>query len=249
MKKIFLLVTLVTCSVVLFGQVKTPPKPAAKTPAKPVTKTPVKTTPPLLKNAADSAGYAIGVTIGTSMKTQYMTKVNTTVLLKALNDVLQGKPVVMDETNAITILNAYAGKMQDENNPLVLPGKVFLDSTRLRPGVKVTPSGLQYEVITEGTGVKPRAIDTFVCNYRGTLIDGTEFDASYKHNGPLVMAVNQVIPGWREGLQLMGIGSKYKFYIPYNLGYGLRGYPPDIPGGAALIFEVELLDVKKAAGY
>ncbi|HLG41431.1 MAG TPA: FKBP-type peptidyl-prolyl cis-trans isomerase, partial [Chitinophagaceae bacterium] len=125
-------------------------------------------------------------------------------------------------------------------------GNAFLENNKKRPGVKVTASGLQYEVITEGTGIKPAKADTFVCHYRGTLIDGTEFDASYNRGQPLIYPVTAVIPGWTEGLQLMPAGSKYKFYIPYKLGYGVFGSPPAIPGGAALIFEVELLDVKKS---
>lgn len=249
MKKLLLSVTLLAMCVALFAQSKTPAKPVVKTPAKPVAKTPVKPAAPVLKNAHDSAGYALGVNLGYSMKAQYMTKINTTIMLKAMNDVLQGKTVTMDDNTAITILNGYAATLQEENNPTIMAGKAFLDKNRLKPGVKVTPSGLQYEVITEGTGAKPRPIDTFVVNYRGTLIDGKEFDASANRGEPLVMAVNQVIQGWREAFQLMGAGSKFKLYIPYNLGYGLRGYPPDIPGGAVLIFEMELLDVKKAANY
>lgn len=244
MKKPVLFAICIVTSVALFAQSK------PKTPAKTV-KTPPKTVAPkpLLKTVEDSVGYAIGISIGNSMKAQYMTKVNTALLLKGINDILSGKPVVMDDNAVVNCLNSYGEKMQEDNNPVVKAGRVFLDKNKLRPEVKTTPSGLQYEVIREGTGVKPRPIDTFVCHYRGTLLDSTEFDASYKRNEPLVMAVNQVIMGWREGLLLMGVGSKYKFYIPYTIGYGLRGYPPDIPGGSMLIFEVELLDVRKAAGY
>ena len=125
-------------------------------------------------------------------------------------------------------------------------GKKFLEQNKLRPGVKTTASGLQYEVITEGTGIKPTTVDTFVVHYRGTLLNGTEFDASYKRNQPLTYPMTQVIPGWTEGLQLMAVGSKYKLYIPYNLGYGVMGQG-QIPGGATLVFELELLEVKKRA--
>jgi len=103
---------------------------------------------------------------------------------------------------------------------------------------------MQYEVIVEGTGIKPTLVDTFVCNYRGTLLNGTEFDASANRGTPLVMPVTGVIKGWTEGLQLMNVGSKYKFYIPYTLGYGPSDYGP-IPGGSLLIFDLELLDVRK----
>lgn len=247
MKKLFLLVTLSLAYGLLFAQTKTPPK----TPVKAPVKAPAQPAAPqpLLKNAHDSAGYAIGINIGMSMKNQYMTRVNTNLLLKALNDVLAGKPTLMDEAACFSTMQNYANKMQEDNNPDVMSGKAFLEKNRKRPGIKETASGLQYEVIREGTGIKPRSIDTFVCHYRGMLIDSTEFDASYNRNAPLVMPVNHVIAGWTEGLQLMSVGSKYKFYIPYNLGYGLRGSPPSIPGGAALIFEVELLDVKKNVNY
>ncbi|MEQ1678950.1 MAG: FKBP-type peptidyl-prolyl cis-trans isomerase, partial [Chitinophagaceae bacterium] len=105
-------------------------------------------------------------------------------------------------------------------------------------------SGLQYEVITEGTGIKPTMADTFVCHYRGTLLNGTEFDASYNRGQPLTMALTDVVNGWKEGLQLMPVGSKFKLYIPHTLGYGASDYGP-IPGGSVLVFDMELLDVKK----
>jgi FKBP-type peptidyl-prolyl cis-trans isomerase FklB len=142
-------------------------------------------------------------------------------------------------------MNKLMMQIEEEKvKPTIDAGNAFLAENKKRPGVKTTASGLQYEVITEGTGIKPTAQDTFVCHYRGTLIDGTEFDASANRGQPLVLPVTSVIRGWTEGLQLMSVGSKYKFYIPYTLGYG----PIDngaIPGGSALIFEVELLDVKR----
>ncbi|MET0394608.1 MAG: FKBP-type peptidyl-prolyl cis-trans isomerase [Chitinophagaceae bacterium] len=248
MKKLFLLAAGSVFCAALFAQPKTPPKTPVKTPAKAPAK-PAPAPQPVLKTEEDSVGYAIGNSIGTSMKNQFLTKVNTNALLRGLNDALKGKPAIMDEGSCQTTMEIYANRMQEENNPTVTAGKVFLDKNKLRPGVKVTPSGLQYEVITEGTGIKPRSIDTFVCHYRGTLADNTEFDNSYTRGEPLMLPANHVIPGWTEGLQLMGVGSKYKFYIPYTLGYGLRGSPPVIPGGATLIFEVELLDVKRNVNY
>ena len=134
---------------------------------------------------------------------------------------------------------------ESKSKPTIEAGKNFLSKNKARPEVKTTASGLQYEVITEGTGIKPTALDTFVCHYRGTLINGTEFDASYNRGQPLVYPVAGVIRGWTEGLQLMAVGSKYKFYIPYDLAYGTNDNG-QIPGGSTLIFEVELLDVKKA---
>lgn len=111
----------------------------------------------------------------------------------------------------------------------------------------MTASGLQYEVVKEGTGIKPQLTDSVTVNYMGTLVNGTEFDNSYKRGQPITFFIRGVIPGWTEGLQLMSVGSKYKFYIPYTLAYGAFDYGP-IPGGSALIFEVDLLEVRKGPG-
>lgn len=123
-------------------------------------------------------------------------------------------------------------------------GKKFLEDNAKKADVKTTSSGLQYKVIAEGTGKKPKATETVTVHYRGTLIDGTEFDSSYKRGEPISFGLNRVIAGWTEGLQLMPTGSKYEFYIPYNLAYGERGAGGVIPPFAKLIFEVELLGVK-----
>jgi FKBP-type peptidyl-prolyl cis-trans isomerase FklB len=139
----------------------------------------------------------------------------------------------------------YMQKAEEEKSrPNVAEGQRFLEQNRTKPNVKVTATGLQYEVITLGKGARPLATDTVVVNYRGTLINGTEFDNSYQRGEPISFALNRVIPGWTEGLQLMPAGSKYKFYIPHQLGYGLNG-AGSIPAGSTLIFEVELLSIKK----
>ena len=224
----------------LSAQLKEKPTPS-KVVTKPVTQT------SLLKNLNDSASYAIGSSIANFYKQYGVTKLNTTLIAKAFSDILGNKPVLLQENLINNILNKFITRIQQEKAKLSIDeGNAFLANNKKRPEVKTTASGLQYEVITEGTGTRPMIADTFVCHYRGTLINGTEFDASYNRGQPLTLPVTQVIRGWTEGLQLMTVGSKYKFYIPYDLAYGVFGTPDgSIPGGSALIFEVELLDVKK----
>lgn len=242
MKKSILSVILVGAAVALNAQ---PTKPVTKPVIKPVVKpvTPVK----ILKTSNDSISYILGEIAAFHLVQQGLgdIKVNNTAFQQALNDILGKKPTLIDDVTANALLNNYMVKQQTEKiKPTIAEGEKFLAQNKLKPGVKTTASGLQYEVITEGTGIKPTAIDTFVAHYRGTLLDGTEFDASYNRGEPLTYPVGKVVLGWVEGLQLMSVGSKYKFWIPYNLGYGAMG-SGKIPGGALLIFELELLDVKK----
>jgi FKBP-type peptidyl-prolyl cis-trans isomerase len=235
MKKIILFVILVAVINVLYAQ---PGKQPVKT-------TVTKPVPPVLKNINDSASYAVGVSVANFYKQQGIKKINTALLSRAVNDILTGKKPLLDDNAANNVMNSYMSRLQAEKSkPTIEEGQKFLAQNKTKPGVKTTASGLQYEVITEGTGIKPTAVDTFVAHYRGTYINGTEFDASYNRGEPLKMSITQVIPGWTEGLQLMPVGSKYKFYIPYNIAYGAFDYN-GIPGGSMLIFELELLDVKK----
>ncbi|MGZ8540754.1 MAG: FKBP-type peptidyl-prolyl cis-trans isomerase [Chitinophagaceae bacterium] len=214
---------------------------------KPVTKTNSTTQQPGLKTLNDSASYAIGVSVASFYKQQGITRLNTALVSRAINDILGGKKVLLDDQAANACVTKLMTELQEEKSkPIIEEGKAFLAKNKKRPEVKTTASGLQYEVITEGTGIKPTALDTFVAHYRGTLINGTEFDASYNRGEPLIYPVSGVIRGWTEGLQLMPVGSKYKFYIPYNLAYGTNDQGPAIPGGSTLIFELELLDVKKS---
>ena len=234
MKTLFTLLLAVTASTLIQAQ-NNPPKVVPKNPpASP------------LKTLSDSASYAIGLSVVNFYKQQGVTNLNTTLISKAINDVMSGKKALFDDNVANTVMNNYMNKLQSQKSkPNIDAGIAFLAQNKNKSGVKTTASGLQYEVITEGTGPKPGPTDTVVCNYRGTLLNGTQFDNSYDRGQPLVIAANKVITGWTEGLQLMSVGSKYKFYIPYTLGYGASDYGP-IPGGSMLIFEVELLDVKKA---
>jgi len=231
---------------VSIGVAQTGSKPAARPTTKTAVKPVAKSSAPQMKNITDSASYAIGVNVGTFYKQQGITQLNSSFILKGLNDALSNQPVALDENTCNRIMNTLMSSMQEKKaEATIKEGETFLKVNKQKPGIKVTASGLQYEVLKDTVGYKPTVRDTFVCNYRGTLLNGTEFDNSYKRGEPLTYPVNGVISGWKEGLQLMSIGSKYKFYIPYQLGYGLYGNEPAIPGGAVLIFELELVGVKK----
>jgi FKBP-type peptidyl-prolyl cis-trans isomerase len=203
------------------------------------------------KDKTDSSSYAMGMNFAQFYKQQGVTKVNTAIINRAINDIFGGKKPLLDDQSANSVMNAYITQVQREKSkPTIEAGESFLRQNKLKPGVKTTPSGLQYEVITEGTGPRPEATDSVTCHYRGTFINNpTPFDDSYSRGQPITFSLRGVIPGWTEGLQLMTVGSKYKFYIPYQLGYGAMDYM-SIPGGSMLTFDVELLDVKKpkAAG-
>ncbi|MFT3901617.1 MAG: FKBP-type peptidyl-prolyl cis-trans isomerase [Niabella sp.] len=197
----------------------------------------------ILQNLKDSASYAIGFTIANGMKKGFP-NLNSKLIAKAVEDAFADKRVIFEESQAQEIFMAYVQKDKEEKSQKdIKEGESFLEKNKTRPGVTVTPSGLQYEVLREGTGKKPSVTDTVVCHYKGSLINSTEFDNSYDRGEPLTIAVGNVIKGWTEGLQLMSEGAKYKFYIPYQLGYGTRDLSA-IPAGSALIFEVELIKVK-----
>lgn len=207
-------------------------------------KLPVKKTKvSLLKNLNDSASYAIGINVANFYSQQGMKNMKASLVAKAINDVYAKKKTLISETEANDVVMGLMNKTQmDKVKPTIEAGEKFLAKNKTNPSIKTTPSGLQYEVLTEGTGAKPGATDTVTVNYKGTLLDGTEFDNSYKRGEPATFPLNRVIPGWTEGVQLMTIGSKYKFYIPYQLAYGINGTGP-IPGGSVLIFEIELLSI------
>lgn len=248
MKKLFFFTFFLAIAGLASGQTTSKPKPATKPAVKPAAKPAAKTVAarPALKTLTDSASYAIGVSVASFYKEQGITNINTALLATAVSDILKGKQPLLDEFNSNAVMNKLMQQVQEQKiKPAIDSGNAFLERNKKRPEVKTTASGLQYEVITEGTGIKPTAMDTFVAHYRGTLLNGFEFDASYKRGQPLTLGVNQVIRGWNEGLQLMPVGSKYKFYIPYTLAYGTFDNG-EIPGGSMLVFEVELLDVKKA---
>ncbi len=187
--------------------------------------------------------YALGMVIGERVLKQYP-NVDYDVLLEGIKLQHKGQEtlITLDEAGEVLKiqLEQSLAKQTEENQTR---GAEYLKSHAEKEGVQVTESGLQYIVITEGDGIKPKATDEVTVHYRGTLIDGTEFDSSYSRNSPTSFALNQVIPGWTEGVQLMNVGSKFLFVIPYELGYGERGAGGSIGPYETLIFEIELLEV------
>lgn len=204
-----------------------------------------------LKNEIDSVSYAIGADIGANFKRSKLDDVNLDAMKMGLRDGLDSASM-LDEETVQMVVQGYMMKMQQERmaeetkagETNRVAGEEYLAENGKREGVVTTPSGLQYEVITMGTGRKPNAEDRVKVHYTGTLIDGTEFDSSHKRGEPAVFGVGQVIQGWVEGLQLMPAGSKWKLFIPSDLAYGPSGAPGgNIPPHSTLIFDVELLEV------
>lgn len=203
-----------------------------------------------LKNSLDSFSYALGINIANNLKMQQIDKVNPAAMQKAMADVFSNKERVLNDQQCNGVIQTVLqGSVAKRSNAEKAKGHAFLEANKKRSGVITLPSGLQYEVVTKGdpAAAMPKLQDTFVAHYSGTLIDGKEFDNSYKRGEPLVYPVTSVIKGWTEALQLMHIGDKWKLYIPSELGYGDRGAGADIPGGATLVFEMELLAVKPFA--
>jgi FKBP-type peptidyl-prolyl cis-trans isomerase FklB len=204
-----------------------------------------------LKDQKEKASYAIGLELGTSLKKGKM-EINTDTLQKGLKDGLSGaKPLLNEEQvkETMTALQkdmmdkqAAANKEAGEKNAAA--GEKFLAENKKKDGVKTTASGLQYKVVKEGAGASPKETDMVITNYKGTTLDGTEFDSSYKRNEPATFPVNRVIKGWTEALLLMKPGAKYELYIPASLAYGERAVGKDIGPNSTLIFEVELVNIK-----
>lgn len=192
----------------------------------------------------DKFSYAIGLGIGQNLLGMGAKGIVVDDFAQAIKDVLEGNQTSISHQEAREIVNKYFGELEAKMNAAnIEQGKTFLEENKKRPNVVTLPSGLQYEVITEGKGKKPQATDQVKCHYEGTLIDGTLFDSSIKRGQPAVFGVNQVIPGWVEALQLMPEGSKWKLYIPSELAYGAQGAGEMIPPHSTLVFEVELIEV------
>ena len=201
---------------------------------------------PQLKDQKDKVSYSIGMQIGFNLSRQKV-DINPDILAAGIKDSLAGKPQLAPE-QVKEIMAQFEKDMEQKQKQLGeknnTEGAKFLEENKNKPGVKTTASGLQYKVEKEGTGPQPKATDMVTVNYRGTLINGTEFDSSYKRGQPATFPVNGVIKGWTEALQLMKKGAKYQLFIPSNLAYGERAMGPDIGSNSTLIFEVELMDVK-----
>lgn len=200
----------------------------------------------------DKLSYALGIGIGTQLSEMGAKELNINDFAQAIKDILSGTSLKMEQGEAQQLLQKFfqekesrqAAAMAEAGKAFKEEGEKFLAENAKKEGVKVLPSGLQYEVLREGTGKQPSATSTVECHYEGTLIDGTKFDSSYNRNQTATFGLNQVIKGWTEGVQLMKEGAKYRFFIPYTLAYGERGAGGSIPPCAALIFIVELVAVK-----
>ena len=199
----------------------------------------------------DKVSYAHGLGIGQRLAQMGASDLNIDDFADAIKDVINGNELKVPHKDAQTIVQEYFRQQEERINAIraeqgkaaKAEGEKFLAENGKKEGVVTLKSGLQYEVLREGNGKKPKATDQVKCHYEGTLINGQVFDSSYKRNEPAVFPLNQVIPGWTEGLQLMQEGAKYRFYIPYILAYGESGAGGSIPPFATLIFDVELLEV------
>ncbi len=205
-----------------------------------------------MKTKKDSVSYIIGTEIGSNFK-QNSLELNTDLLKQGIDNALKGDTTVMSSANVKKVMMSFQKEMmakqeaknKESFNKNKMEGEKFLAENKKKPGVLTTPSGLQYKIIKEGKGQKPKATDVVKVNYEGTLITGKVFDSSFEKGQPVTFPVNQVIPGWTEALQLMPVGSSWELYIPENIAYGER-QTGGIPSGSALVFKVDLLSIEKA---
>jgi len=222
--------------------------PAAK-PGQPVK--PKSPSPLVLKTDKDKVSYAPGMNLGANLKRDSV-DIDTAIFVRALKDTVAGGKTLLTESEAraaLTQLQTAVRGKQTEKMKLAgeankKEGDSFLAANKTKEGIVTLPSGLEYKILTQGTGPKPAATDTVVCNYRGTLINGTEFDSSHKRGQPATFPVSGVIKGWTEALQLMPVGSKWQLFLPAELAYGERGPSPEIGPNSTLVFEVELLSIQ-----
>ncbi|HEY9542382.1 FKBP-type peptidyl-prolyl cis-trans isomerase [Prevotella sp.] len=193
----------------------------------------------------DKVSYALGLGIGRQLSQMGANEIVVDDFAQAIKDVIANSELKLSDSEAQTIVNQFFEEKQEvQSKAARAEGENFLAENAKKEGVVVLPSGLQYQVLKEGTGKQPKATDQVECHYEGTLINGQVFDSSYQRGQTATFGLNQVIAGWTEGVQLMKEGAKYRFFIPYNLAYGERGAGQSIPPYAALIFDVELVAVK-----
>jgi FKBP-type peptidyl-prolyl cis-trans isomerase FklB len=206
----------------------------------------METPKPALSTPIDTISYSLGVSIGKNLKQQGFDTLNIDMLAKAFNDVFKNNTLLVKPEEANQLLSKYFQEKQAEKQGKnSKESEKFLEENKKKPGVVTLPSGLQYQVIKEGTGPQPKETDKVTTHYHGTLIDGTVFDSSVDRGQPASFPVNGVIPGWVEALQLMKVGSKWKLFVPSKLAYGERGAGENIGPNTALVFEVELISIDK----
>lgn len=194
----------------------------------------------------EKLSYALGMVIGHNLKGMGVSNLNSTDFAQAVTDVIAGHATLLEDQEAQQLVSAFMERQQAEAGKAIREeGEKFLSENAKQEGVTVLPSGLQYKVLREGNGQRPAATDRVKCHYEGQLTNGQVFDSSYRRGEPAVFPLNGVIAGWTEGVQLMNEGAKYRFFIPFNLAYGERGAGQAIPPYAALVFDVELLEVMK----
>ncbi|MBF0401210.1 MAG: FKBP-type peptidyl-prolyl cis-trans isomerase [Magnetococcales bacterium] len=205
-----------------------------------------------LKTLKERFSYSLGLQIGNDIS-QMKDKLDSAAFMRGIQDLMGGKKPMMTPEEMAKVKEEFQKTMLEEMQKEAqtvasknrADGEAFLSKNKERKEVTTTASGLQYEVLTPGNGPKPQATDTVKVHYQGTLLDGSEFDSSYKRKEPVSFPLDRVIPGWTEGLQLMPVGAKYRFFIPAELAYGKRGAPPKIGGDSTLKFDVELLEILK----
>jgi len=206
---------------------------------------------PALQTQKDKVSYAIGMNIGRNLHKDSI-DVDPNLLLQGMKDAMAGGKTLLTDDEAKSAMMALQNdlrqkqeaKAQQAGETNKKEGEAFLATNKTKEGVVTLPSGLEYKILKEGTGPKPTASDSVVCNYKGAFLDGTEFDSSYKRGEPATFPVGQVIKGWTEALELMPVGSKWQLFVPSDLAYGQHGAGADIPPNATLIFEVELLSIQ-----
>jgi len=243
---LFVTLSIIPAAAQTSGSANLPDAPKAKTQNPP----PGQSASPF-KDQKEKVSYALGMNMGTNLRRQGI-DVDANLLSQGLKDGLAASKALMTDDEVESVLTQWSSDMQGKQaerqrqlaETNIKEGEAFLAANKTKEGVVTLPSGLQYKILTQGTGPKPSLTDQVVCNYRGTLLNGTEFDSSYKRGQPATFPVNGVIRGWTEALQLMPVGSKWQLFIPSNMAYGERAVGRDISANSTLVFEVELLSIK-----